>query len=88
MRQPPKPRLWPLQDAKNGFSRLVEEAQAAPQVVTRRGKEAAVVVSYESYRRLVAPACPLLDLLLTAPKVPGGLVVKRGRDAGRRVDLG
>jgi antitoxin Phd len=45
--------LWRLQDAKTQFSQVVEAAlQGEPQHVTRRGREAVVVLSEESYRAL------------------------------------
>lgn len=44
---------WQLQDAKARFSQVVEAAlQGEPQHVTRRGQEAVVVLSEESYRAL------------------------------------
>lgn len=44
---------WQLQDAKQRFSRLVDTARTdGPQVVTRHGREVAVVLSIEDYRRL------------------------------------
>jgi prevent-host-death family protein len=40
--------VWPVQDAKVRFSELLETAQReGPQVVTRRGREAAVLVPIE-----------------------------------------
>ena len=55
---------WPLQDAKNKFSALVNAALAgAPQRVTRRGQPAVVVVlAAEEYERL----CLLEDGLVQA----------------------
>ena len=45
-------RVWQLQDAKNKFSELVDEALThGPQVVTRHGVETVVVVSYKDYRK-------------------------------------
>jgi antitoxin Phd len=81
---------WQLQEAKNRFSELVNEADRnGPQIVTRRGTEAAVVLSYGDYRKLVAKGkrASLIDALLSAPKVPGGLRLDRRRDVGRKVDL-
>lgn len=47
---------WKLEDAKNQFSRLVREALTdGPQLVTRSGRDAVVVVSVEEYGQLVAP---------------------------------
>lgn len=49
--------MWTLQDAKNKFSAVVEEAMAGrPQEVTKRGKPAVVVISSEEYARLVGVA--------------------------------
>ena len=44
---------WRLQDAKTQFSQLVEAAlHGEPQHVTRRGREAVVVLSEATYRAL------------------------------------
>ena len=43
---------WSVQDAKNRFSEVVDAARKAPQMVTKHGKPAAVVVSAEEYERL------------------------------------
>ncbi len=68
--------VWPLQDAKNRFSAVVDAALAgAPQRVTRRGKPAVVVVSVEEYERLRhlerAQAPSLAELLLAIPQDDG-----------------
>ena len=82
------PRRWQLQDAKNRFSELVGEAQrSGPQIVTRHGGEAAVVIGYDDYQRLVRHRS-IVDVLLSAPKVKAGLDVERSRDLGRDVELG
>jgi antitoxin Phd len=44
---------WSLQDAENRFSAVVNAAsRGEPQVVTKHGKPAVVVVSAEQYERL------------------------------------
>jgi len=46
---------WQLQDAKARFSKVVDDAASkGPQIVTRRGVDAAVVVSIEDWRALHA----------------------------------
>jgi antitoxin Phd len=46
-------RKWQVQDAKARFSELLEASlREGPQVVTRRGVEAAVLVPIEQWRRL------------------------------------
>jgi antitoxin Phd len=81
-------RTWQLQDAKNRFSEVVDEAaRSGPQVITRRGVDAAVVVSAADWAKLARRRTPLVELLRRAPKVHGGLDVTRARDTGRDVEL-
>ncbi len=58
---------WPVQDAKARFSEFLEKCLVeGPQMVTRRGTEAAVLVPVDEWRRLQACAKPSLkELLLT-----------------------
>ncbi len=59
---------WPLQDAKNRFSKVVQSARAeGPQVVTLRGVRAAVVLSVEDYDALRAGRPTIVDHLLQGP---------------------
>lgn len=49
-------RIWQLQEAKNKFSEVVEEAMKhGPQVVTKRGIETVIVLSYQDYQKLLVP---------------------------------
>ena len=64
---------WPLQDAKNKFSALVNAALAGgPQRVTRRGQPVVVVLEAEEYDRLCrlerSHAPTLGELLLEIPQ--------------------
>jgi prevent-host-death family protein len=64
---------WSLQDAKNRFSHVVDAAVSGkPQLVTRHGKPAVIVVAAVEYERLVqverAAAPALSELLLTLPQ--------------------
>lgn len=59
---------WPVQDAKARFSALLDTClRDGPQVVTKRGKEAAVLVPSADWHRLQAAARPNLKQLLLAP---------------------
>ena len=66
---------WSVQDAKNRFSEVVEAARRNPQMVTKHGKPAVVVVDVEEYERLRrlerAQAPSLSDLLLAMPQDGG-----------------
>ncbi|HYN23086.1 MAG TPA: type II toxin-antitoxin system Phd/YefM family antitoxin [Thermoanaerobaculia bacterium] len=58
---------WSVQDAKARFSELLEASLTeGPQVVTRQGVEAAVLVPFETWRRLEESARPTLKELLLA----------------------
>ena len=64
---------WPLHDAKNRFSEVVDAAAAGePQRITRRGNPVAVVIAvgeYERLRRLDRVAAPsFAELLLSMPR--------------------
>ena len=58
---------WPVQDAKARFSELLDSClKEGPQIVTRRGADAAVLVSLKEWERLQRTAKPTLkELLLT-----------------------
>lgn len=59
---------WPLQDAKNHFSKVVQRARTeGPQTVTLRGERAAVVLSAQDYDALRAGRPTLVDDLLAGP---------------------
>jgi antitoxin Phd len=57
---------WTLRDAKDHLSRLVEEAQAEPQAITKRGRDAVVVVSQREYERLLQRREPLTSFFARA----------------------
>lgn len=62
-------RTWQVQDAKARFSELLETSLVeGPQVVTKRGVEAAVLVPIDQWRRLEKMARPDLKELLLAPE--------------------
>ena len=51
--------VWPISHAKARFSELLDDCQrGGPQVVSRRGTEAAVFVPIEQWHRLQIAAGP------------------------------
>jgi len=79
---------WALQDAKNRFSDLVEQAfHDGPQVVTRRGKETVVVLSVEAFQKLTAKQESLVTFLRNSPLAGVELDLERQADYGRKVAL-
>jgi len=80
--------IWGLQEAKNRFSEVVDRAlDTGPQVVTRRGKKVVLVVSVETFRRLLTKNQPLSAFLRDSPLTGEDLDFDRGFDPGREVDL-
>jgi antitoxin Phd len=77
--------IWPVQDAKARFSEFLETClRDGPQVVTKRGAEAAVLVPVDQWRRLQRSTRPTLkDLLLSKNPRLDIQVPKRGQK-GRR----
>ena len=68
-------KAWPVQDAKARFSEFLEACIThGPQMVTKRGSEAAVLVPAAEWRRLQAAARPSIKTLLL-------------RDVGRTEEL-
>jgi antitoxin Phd len=58
-------KTWPIQDAKARFSEFLDASISdGPQMVTKHGTEAAVLVSAEEWRRLHVVAEPSLKELL------------------------
>jgi antitoxin Phd len=56
---------WPVQDAKARFSELLDTClRDGPQLVTKRGAEAAVLVPLAEWQRLQRSARPSLKELL------------------------
>lgn len=77
---------WPVQDAKARFSEFLEKCLTeGPQMVTRRGTEAAVLVPAAEWRRLQASARPSLKALLLSEHARVELAVPaRGRATRRK----
>lgn len=60
--------VWALQDAKNGFSRVVDHAlKEGPQTVTRHGRECVVILSSEEYHRMFKKEGSLIDFFSNSP---------------------
>ena len=78
---------WPVQDAKARFSEFLEACIArGPQMVTKRGADAAVLVPIAQWQRLQANARPSLkQLLLSDAGRAELLVAPRGRARRRPV---
>lgn len=76
---------WPVQDAKARFSEFLDACLAeGPQLVTRRGAEAAVLVPVGEWRRLAATDRPSLKALLLQDTARADVLVPARGKARRR----
>jgi prevent-host-death family protein len=82
-------KIWPVQDAKARFSEFLDTClREGPQMVTKRGAEAAVLVPVDAWRRLQHSARPTLKELLLADEPRAELQVPaRGRRRRRPVAI-
>lgn len=81
-------KIWNLQDAKNRFSEVVEEAiHNGPQTVTRRGVEAVVVLSTKDYKKITHPSTNLVEFFRNSPLFGVDLDVERKNDPSREVEF-
>ena len=71
---------WPVQDAKARFSEMLETClNEGPQLITRRGADAAVLVPVKDWQMMKRSAKPTLKELLLADFARGELnVPERG----------
>ncbi len=78
-------RSWPVQDAKARFSEMLEAcATEGPQLVTKRGADAAVLVPAAEWHRLQQRSRPTLKELLLSDEARSDLDVPAWGAARRR----
>jgi prevent-host-death family protein len=77
---------WAVQDAKAKFSELLNAClEEGPQVVTKRGHEAAVLITIKEWNALKNLARPSLKMLLLSDEAKGDLILpKRGQGSSRK----
>ncbi|MDZ7724617.1 MAG: type II toxin-antitoxin system Phd/YefM family antitoxin [candidate division KSB1 bacterium] len=79
---------WQLQDAKNKFSNLVEKAKTiGPQIVTKHGEEAVVVLSISEYRKLLKPKQNIISFFRKSPLADYSIDLERNKEFPREVSL-
>jgi antitoxin Phd len=78
-------KTWPVQDAKARFSEFLEACIAeGPQMVTKRGLEAAVLVPVAQWRMLQSASRPSLKELLLSQDGRSEALTPPRRSARRR----
>jgi prevent-host-death family protein len=80
---------WQLQEAKNKLSRVVENAvNDGPQIITKRGVEVAIVISFADYQKMIVSRGKLSTFFRDSPLVGIELDLARDKsDARKAFDL-
>ena len=78
--------IWQVQDAKQRLSEVLRAAhEEGPQVVTRHGREVAVVIDIADYRRLKGETIGFREYLVSGPGF-GDLDLSRPAEPPRDLD--
>lgn len=79
---------WTVAEAKAKLSEVIEQAQSAgPQLITRNGRRAVVVVSAEEWERKTKRMGTLAEFFSGSPLRESGLKIKRSKDKLRPTGL-
>ncbi len=79
-------KTWPVQDAKNQLSHVIELARTeGPQTITRHGQPVVVVVAADEFKKLRTPKETPLEFLSRFKGA--GLDLARKKDLPRKIAL-
>jgi len=79
---------WQLQEAKNKFSQLVDKAMHdEPQIVTKHGNNAVVVISIDEYEKLTKPEIDLVEFFIQSPLHGLNIDITRNKDTPRDIEF-
>ena len=81
-------RTWTVAEAKAKFGEVVEKARVSgPQIITKNGRIAVVVVSAEEWQRRTRRPGNLAAFFAESPLRGSGLKVPRKKHGPRSIDL-
>jgi prevent-host-death family protein len=76
---------WQLQEAKNKLSQVVDNAvNEGPQIITKRGVEVAIVISFADYQKMMVSKGKLSTFFRDSPLVGVDLDLTRDKSATRK----
>jgi antitoxin Phd len=79
---------WQLQEAKARFSEFLDASlRDGPQIVTRHGKEEAVLIPIAEWKRLQAQKPSLKELLLARTPIVDDMMIPKRVQSQRRKPL-
>jgi antitoxin Phd len=80
-------RVWQIQEAKNKLSEVLDEAiKHGPQIITKRGVETVIVLSYAEYRKVMLNKKKLSDFFRESPLAKVDLDLRRDK-SGLRANI-
>ena len=81
-------RTWQIKDARANFSTLVDKAMSdGPQIVTRNGKKAVVVMSIDEWMRRERRGGDRVDFFANSPLHEENVEIERQRDYPREIEF-
>ncbi|HLY65116.1 MAG TPA: type II toxin-antitoxin system Phd/YefM family antitoxin [Chloroflexota bacterium] len=85
---PAETHTWAIAEAKAHFSELIEQAiTAGPQLITRSGNEAAVVVSAAEWAEKTRRKGTLAQFFAASPLRGSDVSIERAPEGARDIDL-
>ena len=79
---------WAVAEAKARFSEVIDRALAeGPQVITRKGRTAVVVVAAEEWQKKTKRHGSLADFFAASPLRGSGLKIERTKGKPRNIKL-
>ena len=79
---------WSVAEAKAKFSQVLDRAgREGPQVITRNGRDAAVVVSIEEWERRTKRKGTLVEFFANSPLRNSGIDLERFKDPPRDIEF-
>ncbi len=79
---------WAVAEAKARLNEVIDRARSeGPQILTRRGRKTAVVVSLEEWERKTQRLGSLADFFAASPLVGSGITIERTKDGPRELGL-
>jgi len=77
-------RVWQIQEAKNKLSEVLDEAiKHGPQIITKRGVETVIVLSYAEYRKVMLNKKKLSGFFRESPLAEVDLDLRRDKSDPR-----
>lgn len=80
---------WQLQDAKSKFSYLINEVvnNNDAQIITKHGKDTAVIISFEEYKKLTKKDTSLVEFFMNSPLAEVDIDLERVKDYSRDIEI-